>query len=437
MLTSQHIRSAINSLIGHALTFANVALAADHQPITTVCQTVLRLCISFEQSTGLATHDAPNTASTQMSATALESSLYQLDGLLNDCLLRLVYVVFGQLDPMQRPMERLRGLIASSASQVSVDAQIEEFDLMTDRLHQIGIFAAAFAGTQADRTRIRSAIASAESLEAVLVPALLSSVAAPEPNCTLLVRHWKREMGRLRRTVLSIIDTDAFCGSLYDQLTPLIAEQQRTGGQAAGVRMCLDNCAVLLQHLHINRDDLKLDGQPSAPGWKAGDRVQRYADLRLMLDECRAALDVCVPAEWQRIVKRLKILHRVLKKFRATLDKGDDTDENGPTDLVFGSLSTKPSEPQARNHSIKNCVSVSSESLFQDAGISRNISGILYRSNCLQRRRTVAAPRDAPATMPNRSTDESERIVADLLSYHSGQTAKEKVSNRKRVIKSK
>lgn len=435
MLTGQHIRRAVNSLIGHALTFANVALPADRRPITTVCQTVLRLCIGFEQSTGLATHDTPNTATTQMCATALESALYQLDGLLNDCLLRLVFAVFGTLE--RRPVQRLRHLIASAASQDSVDAQIEQFDVMTDRLHQIGIFAAAFASTQADRTRIRSAIASAESLEPVLVPALLAPVTALEPNCALLVRHWQREMNRLRCTVQSIIDTDAFCGSLFDQLTLVIGEQQQRP-QPAGVCAWLDNCAVLLQHLDVNREELQLDGRQSAPASAmAADRRLMHADLALMLDECRAAADACGPAEWPRVIKRLKIMQRVLKKFRATLGKGgDDADARGPMDLVFGSLSTKTSQPRAQEVSTTDELSASSESIFDVAGISRKVSGMLYQSNRLQRRcRPVVEP---PVTiMTTRKTDESGRIAAELLSYHSGQTGREKLSSRRRVTKSK
>lgn len=439
ILTGQHIRRAVNSVIGHALTFANVALPADRRPITTVCQTVLRLCISFEQSTGLATHDTPNSTTAQMCATALESALYQLDGLLNDCLLRLVFNVFGMLE--RRPVQRLRHLIASAASQDSVDAQIEQFDVMTDRLHQIGIFAAAFASTQADRTRIRSAIASAESLEPVLVPALLAPVTALEPNCALLVRHWQREMNRLRRTVQSIIDTDAFCGSLFDQLTSVISQQQQkqqpADGRAAGVRAWLDNCAVLLQHLDANREELQLDVCQSAPASSAADdRRLMHADLALMLDECRAAVDACGPAEWQRVIKRLKIMQRVLKKFRATLDKGgEDANARGPMDLVFGSLSIKTSQPQAQSVSTKAELSMSSESIFDVAGISRKISGMLYQSNRLQRRcRAVEEP---PAIVTNLETDESGRIAAELMAYHSGQTGREKPSSRRRVTKSK
>lgn len=77
--------------------------------------------------------------SVQFGATSLESALCNLEKLLNDCLLRLVFNVFVHIE--QNPIEKLRKEFMDGQKEQA----IQEFDQLTDRLLQIGIFAAAFA----------------------------------------------------------------------------------------------------------------------------------------------------------------------------------------------------------------------------------------------------------------------------------------------------
>lgn len=141
------IRKVVNSLIGHALSFANLAQPNDRTPLTTICQSVLKECIEFE---GFSSFDSDrsifhldNQSQFQLSATRLESVLYQLDGLVNDSLLRLVYGVFVEMS--MKPLDQLAELVECGQMSQEVDDQIVRFDEMADRLQQIGVFAAAFA----------------------------------------------------------------------------------------------------------------------------------------------------------------------------------------------------------------------------------------------------------------------------------------------------
>lgn len=153
MLESTNIRAIVDSLIGQALAFANVALAEDIKPLKAVCQKVLKECIDFQQDCSLdRTIRTGDDQSRRLKAAGLENALYQLDKLVNDCLLRLVFDVFVELNA--EPLTKLRSLVVnhkvtgSEAEKLLIDAQVNSFDELSDKLQQIGVFAAAFASNQ-------------------------------------------------------------------------------------------------------------------------------------------------------------------------------------------------------------------------------------------------------------------------------------------------
>lgn len=156
--TFAQTRQVVNTLIGHALSFVNLAQPYDRGPLTTVCQSVLREFLAFDRSATTTTsslndnrqsdsQQLDDNSQMQLNATRLENALYQLDGLVNDSLLRLVYGVFVEISA--KPLDVL-GELVECCDQSSQDAndQIVRFDEMADRLQQIGIFAAAFAPNQ-------------------------------------------------------------------------------------------------------------------------------------------------------------------------------------------------------------------------------------------------------------------------------------------------
>lgn len=153
MLESTNIRVIIDSLIGQALAFANVALPEDLKPLKAVCQKVLKECIDFQQECSLdQTVQIGDEQSRRLRAAALENALYQLDNLVNDCLLRLVLDVFVELN--ENPLTKLRSLVvkhtvtALEDDKLLIEAQANSFDELSDKLQQIGVIAAAFASNQ-------------------------------------------------------------------------------------------------------------------------------------------------------------------------------------------------------------------------------------------------------------------------------------------------
>lgn len=144
-MSISRIQAVVHTLIGHALTFANLAQPEDRIPLTTVCQSVLREYVKFEGIASISHHQEDDRSQSQIHATRLENALYQLDGLVNDSLLRLVYGVFVQMKA--NPLSALAEMVECGQNQ-EADEQIARFDEMADRLQQIGIFAAAFAPNQ-------------------------------------------------------------------------------------------------------------------------------------------------------------------------------------------------------------------------------------------------------------------------------------------------
>lgn len=153
MLASTNIRAIVDSLIGQALAFANVALLEDSKPLRAVCQKVLKECIEFQKDCSLdQTVQIGDEQSKRLKAASLENALYQLDTLVNDCLLRLVFDVFVELN--KEPLTKLRSLVVkhkvsgSEDDKLLIDAQVNSFDELSDKLQQIGVFAVAFASNQ-------------------------------------------------------------------------------------------------------------------------------------------------------------------------------------------------------------------------------------------------------------------------------------------------
>lgn len=138
---SQTIRSTVEKLIRHALAFICVASENDKQPLMTLCHRVMQTCIEFYEiccNTDTATEDDK-----RLKAEQVQYTLNNLDKLVNDCLLRLFYIVFAELN--QNPVSKLRTMTELHIERNAVDQQIDKFDDILERLIQIGAFAVAYS----------------------------------------------------------------------------------------------------------------------------------------------------------------------------------------------------------------------------------------------------------------------------------------------------
>lgn len=130
----------MDSLVGQVLAFVNVTLEVDKKPLTCMCQKVLRDCMAFVDSCSL---DNPDEQNRQLKAATLENSFYQLDRLINDSLLKLVFAVFVELK--MEPIQKLRDLCDNGSSQDDIDGQVDKIDELFEKIIQIGSFAMSFS----------------------------------------------------------------------------------------------------------------------------------------------------------------------------------------------------------------------------------------------------------------------------------------------------
>lgn len=144
MLESAKIRKVVDTLMSQALAFTNICIPEDKKSLTAICQKVLRECISLEKECSFSEKEVKESEKNRrLKAEILETALYQLEHLINECLLRLVFQVLSDLK--KDPVQLLRKMKMENTEQIIIDELICDFDLVLDRLVQIGIFAIAFS----------------------------------------------------------------------------------------------------------------------------------------------------------------------------------------------------------------------------------------------------------------------------------------------------
>lgn len=224
------------------------------------------------------------------------------------------------------------------------------------------------------KSKLRSSLASLESLDSFLIPAILSH---SQVHSKLLQNHWNDEIAVLINSIQNIIDTQAFCGCMIDILSNSINSLSQTYDEDISDNL-IYHCDALHQHFQLNFDELNLGAESS--------RKFYYDDFVLMLKECKAALVLCKKDENHRIIKRLKILLSVLKKFHGSL-KTDDESKHDKV-LTFGEVTLPPSKFSTKIKLVKTesmevltSESVTTEIFFKSMGITASPTNIfLYES---------------------------------------------------------
>lgn len=307
-------------VISHALAFANVVEINDRNTITILCHNVLRDCISFEEECSIVA--IADTQKRRLKVELLETSLIKLESVINECLLRLVLIVF--VDISLNPIQKLRDFKEENIdlNQTEIDDKTADFDLTLDRLMQIGLFAVIFSGDTKVKSILRSCLASLESLDMNLVPSIFSNCGA---HTDILENHWKSEVKMLQYYVQEIIDTNAFCSSFIEILTNSIDRIVLEYDKAV-VEEILKKTEVLHQHFLVNFDNLKLGNDSTGKIY--------FDDFKLIVNECKASLQCSEEIHPDRIVKRLKILKSIVKK----LQKSFEGSVKGGSSNVFDSL---------------------------------------------------------------------------------------------------
>lgn len=202
--------------------------------------------------------------------------------------------------------------------------------------------------------------------------------------------HWNDEIVVLINSIQNIIDTQAFCSCIIDILSTSISKLSQSFDKDV-INNLLLHCDVLNQHFEINSNELTLVGAESP-------RSSHYDDFLLMVKECRAALVQCKDDERNRIVKRLKILLNVLKKFNGTLKTDDEPKSDkvltfGDVSMPVSKLSSRANLAKTESMELLQGDTVTTELLFESMGITASPTRkVLYES----KREKSAARRGSP-----------------------------------------
>lgn len=349
---SKEIRSVVDSLISQTLAFVNVALEKDKKALTANCQRILKECIALEEECAA---DAGDTdLNRRFKAELLEVALTHLEQAVNNSLLRLVCHVFVELT--ENPVDGFRKAVRKAKQEEdndALEAETEKFDLLLDRILQIGILGIAFSTDQVTKSILRSCLASSECLDSALIPSIFSDCGH---HSRLLEEHWRDEMMIFQSEIQGIIDTDAFCLSILDILSTLLEDSTQASDPVA-LERALKQVKILHNHLEITKDSLQIDGNPT--------QEKNFSDFCKMLAECDAALKLreVENIEMVRITKRFRILLAVLKRFQKSLGNGVFEFDEAKTD------------PKVSNPKITESVD-----FFQSLGINPHVSVILYKT---------------------------------------------------------
>ncbi|GAB0086360.1 Serendipity locus protein alpha [Sergentomyia squamirostris] len=361
---SKEIRSVVDSLISQTLAFVNVALEKDKTALKALCHRVLKECIALEEECSSA-KASDSDLNRRFKAELLEVALTHLETAVNTSLLRLVCHVFVELT--ENPVGKLRQAMRKEDENL-LDVETEKFDLLLDRILQIGILGIAFSMDQVVKSVLRSCLASSECLDSALLPSICRESGH---HSKILEEHWRDEMKIFQREIQRIIDTDAFCTSIIDAVSSVLEDSTQSGDPEI-LQTLLQQLHILQIHLQINKTNLQLDGNSH--------REKNYHDFHKMLAECDAALQLRLMEniEMSRITKRFRILLAVLKRFHKSL---------GNTCETFDFEDVK--QPVAKETSAGSAVP-EVEEFFQTMGINPHVSVILYKTKVPQSDSLVA-----------------------------------------------
>ncbi|XP_067004590.2 serendipity locus protein alpha [Anabrus simplex] len=330
-LPEVELKSVIDDVLCHAMSIAQVAVASDCEVITASCQKVLRalevLKKEYQNSCG-------NPSVRNLYVNGLADSLEGLEQRVNTALLRLVLEVFCDFN---QPLNNLLNFVSNNSIPEGIrqvqdlSEMVAVFDLQMDRIMQIGLFAMACSEDIKRVLGIRSCLASLESLEPELVPAVTAYYL--EPNkvaCIIYLKtlwlHWKNEVDKLAKLIDGIVDPAAFCQVTLDDIQVLVAKMKAQVHKRDVLYLRKITTAVcnrarkLLQHLKISIADVDQQNIPSA-------LPKIMDDFHLVCRECHAVRRVVLlgsddpvnSTAYLKLLKRFELLVSVVKKLQPLL----------------------------------------------------------------------------------------------------------------------
>ncbi|KAJ8682268.1 hypothetical protein QAD02_018060 [Eretmocerus hayati] len=311
---------AIEEVFAHAMSIAQVCSPDSFKSISASCQTILT---EYENLKMQLQAEPPDLTMNNLFINTLTDALYRLERKINISVLTLVMEVFSDPFGALKKLISICGVTLNTSERTKNDLQsaIEEFDQLSDKAAQIGKFAIACSRDKNRVGSIRNCLASFESLETELVPAISAFYLHPDREmreCVkLLTTQWQNEMGKFVNTVNLIIDSSAYCEIVLDDIQDRVSDMTN----------CLDNGKNITQaqvQVVLHRS-LSLSQQINAT---VADIGQENIDTPtiMIIREYKAAIyeidaaskkflgNKSTPAEQLRVIKRCEILLKVIKR---------------------------------------------------------------------------------------------------------------------------
>lgn len=355
---------SVEALLQHAMSIAQIASQFDFKMIHASGEKILRESENLEKE---CKDPSSNPSVRKLHSLSLSNALEELEQRVCACVLKMYLQVFS--DPYL-PLHTL--CMQSSENQMEgnprkaddLSGAISNFDTHTDRILQVAVFAIACSEDRNRVLGIRSCLASLESLEAHLVPALCTMYLKQVPKqrvlASLLVEHWKSEVKLMRQLIDGIIDPAALAQVTHNVIwnpTAIIKKSIMTGRTLEQseltklVKSVVSNSEVLSDQLQASAEELGFVQHTLA--WSS------LKDLILAVREGKAVLrkieELDLSLSVDRILKRCELLVSCVGKIQPLLEEIDDPEpKNSSPQNVECSLRPRAEAMPSKTSAIKH-----------------------------------------------------------------------------------
>ncbi|OXU30524.1 hypothetical protein TSAR_007327 [Trichomalopsis sarcophagae] len=404
----------IEDVFAHAMSIAQICQPYSFKAISGSCQTILT---EYENLKKQLQSDPPDPTMNNLFMNTLTDSLYRLERKINISVLTLVMEVFSDPFGALKRLIKICGtsLHVSERTTNDLDSAIEEFDQLSDKAVLIGKFAIACCRDKNRAARIKNCLASFESLEMELIPAVSAFYLHPNNKemraCVkLLTEQWQFEMNRFHHTVNLIIDPAAYCQIVLDDLQERINEMSNS----------LDNRQDItqLQVQHVVQRALSLSKQINATLEDVGQEnidkqaIMTIREFKAGIYEADAAskkflINKATAPEQLRVIHRCEIMLKVIKRLLPVLSNIVNNS------VTMGTVNTAhDSKSKAKKSLIcTSAVGLSSQSSFQELSIVKK------SSNYIRTPYSVKSCKKPLSIQPANTVLRNESDVSILIPY--------------------
>ncbi|XP_044757850.1 uncharacterized protein LOC123316005 [Coccinella septempunctata] len=217
----QSTKNIFEGILAHALSIAQICLDRDSTIIKGSCRTVLNSLTDLENELH---KNEPNKAMISLFVKDCSNKLCLLERRVDIAVLKLSLFVFARYCKV---LEKIHNFCEVNCKkhfdQEALKSIIADFDIQLDRIFQIGLFAVFCSSNIRSGINIKNCMASLESLEHELVPAmqmiLRNGSTTQRISALILKNYWIAEANKLKVSVYEIIDPLAFCGVIHDEIS--------------------------------------------------------------------------------------------------------------------------------------------------------------------------------------------------------------------------